>query len=185
MNNILGVVGSPRKNGNTHIIVSKILEGAKNKGSDTELIFLDDLRILECDGCDVCFKGKNCIKMDDMNKIYPKIIKSDIIIFGTPVYWFGPTALMKAFLDRFVYFNYKKNREKIRGKIAVIVVPFEDEIFETASPTVQMFEKSFEYLEMNLIDKIIVPGVGPKGAVLRKQSVIDSSIKLGEKLSKY
>jgi multimeric flavodoxin WrbA len=59
-----------------------------------------------------------------MLAIYPKIIEADVIIFGTPVYWYGPTALMKAFIDRFVYFNCPENRAK-SGKAANI--PFEDD----------------------------------------------------------
>jgi len=49
---ILGVVGSPRKNGNTHILVPRIIEGSKERGAETEIIFLNDLNIRECDGWD-------------------------------------------------------------------------------------------------------------------------------------
>ena len=92
---ILGVVGSPRKRGNTHILVSRILNGAKEARAATEILFLNDLYIRECDGCHVCWKGEQCSKKDDMNKIYPKIIQSDVIIFGTPVHWCGPTGIQE------------------------------------------------------------------------------------------
>ncbi len=92
-----------------------------------------------------------------MNKIYPKIIQSDVIIFGMPVYWYGPTALMKCFIDRFVYFNCPENRAKIRGKSAVIAVPFEEESPKTAHLLVKFFKKSLQYLEMNLIGTVLVP----------------------------
>ena len=127
MKKILGIMGSPRMNGNTHILVNKILKGAEDNGASTEIIFLKDMDIKECDGCHTCWKGKDCSKKDDMNNIYPKIIDSDVIVFGTPVYWYGPTALMKAFIDRFVYFNCEENRAKIRGKLAAVAVPFEEE----------------------------------------------------------
>ena len=172
MKKILGIVGSPRINGNTHLLISKILEGAQNFGLEADLIFLKDLYIKECDGCHSCWKGNQCSKNDDMNIIYPKIIASDIIVFGTPVYWYGPTALMKGFIDRFVYFNCPENREKVRGKMAILVVPFEEDNVETAEPLIKMFEKSFSYLEMKLIEKIIVPGVGKKGEVLKKQDIL-------------
>ena len=145
MKKILGIVGSPRINGNTHLLISKILEGAQNFGLEADLIFLKDLDIKECDGCHSCWKGNQCSKNDDMNIIYPKIIASDIIVFGTPVYWYGPTALMKGFIDRFVYFNCPENREKVRGKMAILVVPFEEDNVETAEPLIKMFEKSFSY----------------------------------------
>ncbi|TFG03233.1 MAG: flavodoxin family protein [Promethearchaeota archaeon] len=183
MNKILGVMGSPRINGNTHVLVSKILEGAKEKGAATDIILLKDLNIQECDGCHTCWKGNECSKSDDMNNIYPRIIDNEIILFGTPVYWYGPTALMKAFIDRFVYFNCPENRAKIKGKSAVIVVPFEEDNLETADLLVKMFEKSFEYLEIPLIGKIIVPGVTKKGEVIKQEEIIEQCYNLGKKLA--
>ncbi|MFC1712273.1 flavodoxin family protein [Candidatus Poribacteria bacterium] len=179
---LLGVVGSPRKNGNTHILVTRILEGAEKEGAEAESIFLSDLNIQECNGCHACWKGKECNKHDDMNGIYPKIIGSDVIVFGTPVYWYGPTALMKAFIDRFVYFNCPENRAKIRGKSSVIVIPYEEEDSETVVPLEMLFEKSLQYLEMKLAGKIIVPGVGAKGDVLKKRDRLKEAYELGRSL---
>ena len=184
MKKILGVMGSPRKNGNTDILVSKILEGSKDVGAEIEMIYLKDLKIKECNGCHACWDGKECSKHDDMNGLFEKVIECDVIIFGTPVYWYGPTALMKAFIDRFVYFNSPKNREKIKGKIAVLAVPFEEDTLETARPLVLMFEKSLEYLEMDLSDQILVPGVGERGTILEKKAVLEDAYQLGKKIGK-
>ncbi|MFX1239067.1 MAG: flavodoxin family protein [Promethearchaeota archaeon] len=182
MKKILAIMGSPRKNGNTHLILSRILDEAIKKGSEGEILFLGDLSIKECDGCLACWNGNDCSKNDDMNDIYEKISNNNIFLFGTPVYWYGPTALMKAFLDRFVYFNCPENRKKISGKSAILVVPFEEESPDTAVPLIVMFEKSFKYLEMNLIDKLIVPGVYNKGDVLKKEDILDQATKIGRKL---
>jgi multimeric flavodoxin WrbA len=184
MKEMLGVVGSPRRKGNTYILVSKILEGAKEEGAVTDILFLNDLTIRECDGCHTCWKGKPCSKKDDMNDLYPRIIESDVIVFGTPVYWYGPTALMKGFIDRFVYFNCAENRAKIRDKAAVIAVLFEDETLETADLVVAFFEKSLQYLEMNLVGKIIVPGVSCKGDILEKEKSLEEGIELGKRLAR-
>jgi multimeric flavodoxin WrbA len=170
MKKVLGVVGSPRKKGNTHILVSRILEGAEAEGAVTDIVLLGKLKIRECNGCHACWKGKPCAKKDDMKDLYPKIINSDAIVFDTPVYWYGPTALMKGFIDRFVYFNCPENRAKIKGKSAAIAVPYEEENPETAEPVVTFFEKSLAYLEMNLIGKVVVPGVSDRGDVLQKTS---------------
>ncbi len=149
----------------------------------TELLFLNDLNIRECDGCHVCWKGKQCIKKDDMNTNYYRIIQSDIIVFGTPVYWYGPTALMKCFIDRFVYFNCPENRSKIRGKSAVIAVPFEEDNLNTASLLVKFFKKTLQYLEMNLVGKILVPGVSRRGDILEKHEILEKGYKLGKRLA--
>ncbi len=183
MKKILAVVGSPRKNGNTHILVSKIADGARINGAIVDELFLDDLTIRECDGCHMCWNGKECSKKDDMHSIYPKIIQSDVIIFGTPVYWYGPTALMKAFIDRFVYFNCPENREKIRGISAVIAVPFEEESLDTAMPVVDFFEKCFKYLQVRMVSKIIVPGVSVKGEINQKTKYLQQAYELGQTLA--
>jgi multimeric flavodoxin WrbA len=175
-NRILGIVGSPRKNGNTHILVNRILEGARENGAETEILFLGDLHIRECDGCHVCWKGNLCSKKDDMLDVYPKIFQNDVIVFGTPVYWYGPTALMKCFIDRMVYFNCPRNRPKIRGKSAVIAVPFEEDNPKTADLLVKFFEKSLKYLEVKLIRKILVPGVGKRGRYLKKRGFFRKSL---------
>jgi len=181
---ILGVVGSPRNKGNTHILVSRILTGAEEEGAVTETLFLNDLNIRECNGCHACWKGKQCSKRDDMNTIYPKISRSDVIIFGTPIYWYGPTALMKCFVDRFVYFNCLENRAKIRGKSAVIAVPFEEEDTRTADLLVKFFKKSLQYLEIKLVGKILVPGVSHRGDILRKTDHLEDAYKLGKRLAR-
>jgi multimeric flavodoxin WrbA len=181
---VLGVIGSPRRNGNTHILVSRFLEGAHSEGADVDTIFLGDLQIKECDGCHTCWSGKSCSKKDDMLGLYPRLIDSDILVFGTPVYWYGPTALMKGFVDRLVYFNCPENRARIKGKSAVIIVPFEEETTETARLVVEFFEKSLAYLEIKLTGRLIVPGVGEKGAVSKQPERLMESYKLGQQLAR-
>jgi len=184
MKKVLGVVGSPRKKGNTHILVSRILEGAEAEGATTDIVFLGKLKIRECDGCHACWKGKPCAKRDDMNDLYLKIAENDAIVFGTPVYWYGPTALMKGFIDRFVYFNCPENRAKVKGKSAAIAVPYEEENPKTAEPVVTFFEKSLDYLEMDMVGKIIVPGVSDKGDVLQKEQALATAYELGQRLAR-
>ena len=183
MKKILGIMGSPRKGGNTDVLVSEMLKGAKKEGAKTNKIYLKNKIIRECNGCHVCWEGKPCNKKDDMNKLYSKIAESDCIIFGTPVYWYGPTALIKAMIDRFVYFNCPENRIEIAGKSAVIIVPYEDKDPETAKPIVDFFTKCFTYLEMNFVEKVIVPGVTKRGEVTEKTDVMEQCLKIGERLS--
>jgi multimeric flavodoxin WrbA len=182
MTKLLGIVGSPRNKGNTHILVSKILEGAEAEGAETDILLLFKLEIRECIGCHACWKGKPCSRKDDMNDVYPMIAESDAIVFGTPVYWYGPTALIKALVDRFVYFNCPENRPQIRTKRAALAVPFEEETLDTADLIVAMFEKSLAYLEMELVGQVIVPGVDKKGDVLKKEESLKAAYELGRHL---
>lgn len=180
---ILGVVGSPRKNGNTHALVEQVLAGAQDAGATTEIAFLDGLEIRECDGCHACWKNGSCVKDDDMQALYLQIINADALVLGTPVYWYGPTALMKGFIDRFVFFNCDANRPGIRGKKAAVVVPFEELNRETVAPVLAFFEMSLQYLEIDLIGKICAPGMARKGEVKENPEIMAEAWQLGQKLA--
>jgi multimeric flavodoxin WrbA len=183
MENILAVVGSPRKRGNTDILVTEIVAGAQAGGARVETIHLGDVHIRECNGCHACWQGRPCGKNDYMRVLYPRIAASDTIVFGTPVYWFGPTALMKAFIDRFVYFNCAANRAMVRGKRAAVAVVLEEDREETWRPVVEFFEKSLAYLEMELAETIVVPGVGEKGAIRQQPQRLEEAFALGARLA--
>ena len=182
MSRVLGIVGSPRREGNTDLLVSEVLRAVRESGHIAEHLFLRDLDIKECDGCHSCWEGIECPKQDDMLKLYPKIIESDILVLGTPVYWYGPTALMKLFVDRLVYFNCPVNREAVRGKLAVVVAPFEDTDDKTASLLVQFFEMSFQYLEMTLVEALLVPGVTRRGEVKDNAQYMRKAYELGTRI---
>ena len=183
MKRILGVLGSPRKNGNTHGMLETMLAAAERAGAETDIVFLGDLVIGDCNGCHACWRGKECPRGDDMNGLYGRITESDAIVFGTPVYWYGPTAPMKAFLDRFVYFNCPEHRPLIKGKAAVLVAPWEESGREAAEPLVRMFELSVSYLEMRLAGTVLAPGVGAPGDILKHPGILASCRALGERLA--
>ncbi len=184
MKKILGIVGSPRCNGNTHLLVSRVMEGARESGAETETILLGDLHIRECDGCHACWRNHPCSKDDDMNALYSKIMESDHIVFGTPVYWYGPTALMKALVDRFVYFCCPGNRGGIAGKTASLAIPLEETDPETWTPVTEFFRKSLDYLGIPIIGTIIAPGVGEKGAVRNHPEFLREAHELGMRLGR-
>jgi len=181
---VLGIIGSPRKKGNTHMLVSRILEGARSGGARCEELFLSDLKIGECDGCNLCWKSGACLQDDDMKDLYPKIPTFDALVFGTPLYWYGPTAVMKTFMDRLYYFCGGKNQGLLEGKEAALVVVFEEEDPKAADATVEMFRRSFDYLKWGFRHPLIVPGVGAKGGILKKPEVLADAFALGQDLGR-
>jgi len=183
MTEILAVVGSPRRGGNTDLLVSKIAEGAGTAGAGVEVIRLGELQIRECDGCHACWRGGPCSKQDDMAALYPKIAAAAVVVFATPVYWYGPTALMKAFIDRFVYFNCEANRPMVRGKRAAVAIVLEETHEATWRPVVEFFARAFAYLEMQPAGTIVVPGVGSRGEILRRPEQLEQARRLGAELA--
>lgn len=154
---VIGLVGSGRKDGNTNTLVDGILEGAKKNGHDTGKIFLADLRISPIGDCTACRKVGHCHIEDDFDALIDEVLESDCVIFGTPLYWFGPSAQVKAFIDRWVcrmMFDDQGFRAKMKGKKCVLAVPHQDTRLSGAEHLLAMMESTFEYLEMAYLGKI-------------------------------
>jgi len=118
---ILGIVCSPRKGGNTEILVREALEGAKENKADVELLRITEMNIAPCDGCESCHETGECKIKDDMQKIYQKLLKADGIILGSPVYFWSISGQAKTFMDRTYALRYPHHRleNKVGGAIAV------------------------------------------------------------------
>ena len=142
---IFAVIGSPRKHGNTDLLIDQIFEGARANGHDCQKLYLYSQKILPCMDCRQCKQGNNiCPIKDDMRQITVEIVNADLIIFGTPIYWYGPTGPMKIFVDRLRPFIVTR---KLEGKKGVLVIPSEEGP-SICEPTIKMFEMSFQYLGM-------------------------------------
>ena len=178
---VLGVVGSPRKAGNTDILVDEVLRSAKDAGAEVEKIFLNDLAINPCQAeCrDYCKKAGDCKIDDDMSPLYSKLYDSDAIVLGTPLYWYGPSAQLKAFIDRWYAFSHPKYIRKMKGKKVVLVAPFEESDISAADPLVGMLTKSLDYLEAEFHAKLLVPGAGEKGAVRQNLEAMNQAYTIG------
>lgn len=175
---ILGIVGSPRKNGNTELLVDEVLKGAKKTGAETEKILLNELEITPCQACNQCSKTKKCIQNDDMEKIVKLMEESTVWVFGTPIYWWGPTAQFKAFIDRW----YGVSREVFREKKIILVIPLGASSDHYARHTVGMFEDIIPYRNAELFVTILATGVSSKGAVKSKPEYLRKARNAGKKV---
>ena len=175
---VLGLVGSPRRGGNTDLLVAEILAGAAENGFETEKMHLYPLRIEVCVDCKVCKKGNyTCAHKDDMPKLNQKLEAADVIVFGTPLYWYGPTAKMKLLLDRLRPFISSK---RLNGKRAILVVPSEEGA-DACRHVVGMFNLSFGYLEVDLVN-VLLPKATELGEVKGQPDVLLEARKIGRNL---
>jgi len=117
---VLGIVCSPRKAGNTEILVSEALAGAKESGAEIELLRVTDMNIAACNGCETCHKSGECSIKDDMQKVYEKMLTADGIILGSPVYFWSVSSQAKKLMDRTYALRYPhhKLKNKVGGAIA-------------------------------------------------------------------
>ena len=116
---VLGIVGSPRKGGNTEILVREALAAVKEAGVETEIVLVADKNIAGCDGCASCRQTGVCRIKDDMQPLYKQLEAADAVIFGTPVYFHNVTAQAKAIMDR--AFLFLPDR-RLKGKVAAPIV---------------------------------------------------------------
>lgn len=175
---VLGLVGSPRKGGNTDLLVSRILAGAGASKHLTEKVYLYALDISPCVDCRSCQKGKfQCAIDDGMQRLYPKLEGADVIVFGTPLYWYGPTGKMKLVMDRLRPYVAS---QKLKGKKAIVIVPSEEGT-DACGYLVGMFELSFEYLGIALADKMLVKAY-EKAEVKEQPETLNSAFELGKTL---
>ena len=175
---VLGLVGSARRKGNTDILVDEILKVVEKQGGDAEKVFLSSMTINPCRGCSTCERTGKCIHDDDLAALVEKMKRSDVWIFGTPVYFWGPTAQFKAFMDR--WFGISK--DVFKGKRVIIVMPLGDSDVYYARHAIGMVTDSCEYMGLKVFEKIIVPGVYEKGEVVKKPDIMNRTRDAAEKL---
>ena len=140
--NIIGFIASPRKEGNTAWVINKILEGAKERGAETQSWYFSDLDIKPCKGCLGCVQSDRCVITDDMRKIYDALEQADALVLGSPVYMGQMSAQAKIFTDRLFAQNTPRFsprfKEKHAGKKLILV-------FTQGNPDPGMFQVYFDY----------------------------------------
>ncbi|MGA2380003.1 MAG: flavodoxin family protein [Spirochaetia bacterium] len=181
---IVAFLGSPRPRGNTDTLAECVLEGAREVGCETQSFALRSLKVHPCTGCGYCWKkGKPCIFQDDGTLLYDAMAAADVFLFATPVYWYGPTAIMKAFVDRLIVFNKPEGRPLVKGKAALLVSAWEEQGMKAVEPMVRLFELGFEHLELRFEGSLLLDELGPKEAAMDRPGAQESARALGRSLA--
>lgn len=176
--NILALIGSPRKAGNTSLVVDAVIDGARTAGHSARKLFLYDYDIRPCLDCRACKRGDlRCVLKDDMPAIYGLLGDADLIIFGTPVYWYGPTAVMKLLLDRLRPFIADGGLKTKRG---LLVVPSQEGP-ACCGPLTEMIRMSLGYLGMEPAGEILVAAY-EKGEIAKNPAELKRAFDMGASL---
>ena len=97
---ILGIAGSPRRNGNTDRLLREAINALTQAGYSTEIINIRDLQYSPCLGCNACSKTGQCVQKDDIQYVQGRLVAADRIIVSAPVFFMGINAQTKAMIDR-------------------------------------------------------------------------------------
>ncbi len=120
MKNVVVISSTPRVGGNSEVLAREFARGAKDARHEVDFINLRDYNIGYCIGCYACHKTGKCFKSDGMNELGEKLLKADVIVFATPVYFYSMSGQLKVFIDRLVPFY-----EKVRADIYLIATQWD------------------------------------------------------------
>jgi multimeric flavodoxin WrbA len=185
----LGIFGSPRKGGNTDVLLEEALKGAEKEGADVERLHIADFHITPCTECLQCLQKGECVIQDDMQKIYPKLLESDIIILASPIFFYGITAWAKALVDRsqalwarkYILKDPSLGKEGKRRKGFLISVGGTkgQKVFEGAILTAKYF---FDVLNADYVGELVFRNMDAKGDILKQPDALSQAFESGRKL---
>jgi len=189
MNKVLGISGSPRRNGNTELLLKELLNGAEASGLETELIILGELSISPCTSCDSCQKDGQCVINDDMQLMYGKLLEADYVVFASPVYFKGVSAQMKALIDRCQALWSRKyilkqklvspDRPGRKGYFISTSGSVGNNVFSGAIMTIRSI---FHVLDIEYKGELLFEGMEKKGDVTNHPNALQTAFEVGMSL---
>ncbi|WP_312907073.1 flavodoxin family protein [Tissierella praeacuta] len=185
--NIVSFLGSPRKNGNTSVLLDKVVDGILSKNdAKSETVFLQNKNIKPCMGCNSCKNNEDrvCVIYDDMKDIMTKIKESELIILATPIYWWSVTAQMKLLIDRLYALNFTDSGFDFHNKKVMLLMTYEGELPNSGPETVEkLFKEVCEYLNVAMAG---VLGVCTGEVEVSKNSeALERAYEFGERVEFY
>ncbi len=186
---ILAITSSPRRGGNTELLLDEFLRGAREGPSEIEKYALSDFSIHSCTQCDHCLRTGQCNIKDDMQTLYQKILESDVLVLASPIYFMAHCAQAKLFIDRCQVFwarRYVLKQEltpaaqpRRRGIFIAVGATRGEKVFAGAKITMKWF---FDTLQMEYWGNLLIEGVDAKGAIREHPTALQEAYALGLKL---
>jgi multimeric flavodoxin WrbA len=186
---VLGIAGSPRRGGNTDLLLAEVMRGAEGRGAETKTVVLNNLKITPCQHCDACLEAGNCRIKDDMQMVYSELEKADVVVLATPIQFMGLSAQMKAMVDRCQCLWARKYVLKIPplgsepGKkkgffISVGGTSFA-KLFDGALTVVKAL---FNTLDISYAGELLFREIDEKGAINSHPDALEQAFRAGQKL---
>ena len=186
---VLGLFGSPRKGGNTELLLEEMLRGAQRKGADIERAFLSDWDISGCRECRRCEIDGNCVIQDQMQKLYPKLLQADYVILASPIFFYGVTSQVKRMIDRcqalwarkYILKKTPVQEESARRKGWFISVAGSrgEKVFQGAILTVRYF---FDALNVEYAGELTFGRIDSKEAIKKHPSALKEAFQAAQRL---
>ncbi len=183
---VTAIYGSPRKRGNTDILLDRAVEGARSTGAEVTQIYARDLDMVGCLECGGCDKTGECVVMDDMQTVYPLLQDADVIFLASPIFFYGMSAQIKALIDRCQAMwagrqlrktpEQRKSYDSGRGYLIAVGATKGQNLFDG----VQLAAKyCLDALDMSYEGGIFFRRIDAKGAIVKHPGALKEAFDLG------
>jgi len=180
-------MGSPRKKGNTDLLLDEVLRGAKGQGAEVEKLMVDRLKIKPCREYYTCLKDGNCAIRDDMDNIYPKLVAADVVIAASPMFFYGITAQLKALIDRCqalwsrkYVLKQKMSESPRKGAFIGVGATKGEKLFDGSIMVMKYF---FKAIDVEYAGELLVRGVDEAGEIKEHPQALSDAFELGKRLA--
>ena len=180
-------MGSPRRQGNTEILLDEALAGAKEAGAEVEKVVVSQLKISPCREIYACLKDGNCAIKDDMQWLYEKLLEADHIIFASPIFFYSVPSQAKAIVDRcqalwvrrHVLGMGKEDSQIRRGVFISVGATRGKRLFDGAVLTVKYF---FDAIGVKYSGGLLIRGIDSKAQIKEHPAALQDAFRLGQQL---
>ena len=185
---LLGIAASPRRGGNSGILLREALSGAESAGARVEEIVLNELDFSGCQECGGCEKTGECVVDDDMQMLYKKLAEADRFIVASPIFFGSLPGQLKVMIDRcqclwvdkYVLKKPQPGKTNRKGAFICVRGMKRQDFFESARRLVKIF---FAVINVSYVDDLFYPGVDEKGAILNHPTALREAFELGKRLA--
>lgn len=185
---VLGIHGSPRRGGNTELLLKELLRGCKGGGAEVEEVFLRELKISPCLEIYACKKDGQCPINDDMKSLYQKLVETDVLAVASPIFFYAVSAHLKAAIDRCQALWARKyilkqpispDKPHRKGVFLAVGGSKGSKIFDGPLLTMKYF---FDALDMTFYRSLLFRGIDAQGEILGHPTAMAEAYSLGKEL---
>ena len=170
--------GSPNRKGSTNILVENFVRGATEAGHECEVLDVCHMNTHPCTGCVACGYEGPCVQKDDVEQIRAKLVASEMVVFATPLYYYGMSAQLKIVVDRFCAYNSSLNSKHLKSALLTVAWNADDWTFEALEAH---YKTLVRYI--NFEDKGMILGYGcGSPAMTQRSRYPEEAYKLGRGL---